>query len=1097
MKILNFKATKFFLLTLLVSLSACTKNNHTPTISQAPQSEACGELNLVRDASWTSGFVKSFVSCLSDGKEGSREKFALTLSVMDKLGSDALQASLDMLKWEYQGKEVFLGMTSSLLDRGASTDSDKRWKDTQALLEDTKPYAFINLMFELKKRDLLNPLLDVLESTDALLPEGFLESGIRQFLSDELVRKDAEVLIRSFLADAEAFEAFNSFLTPERRALSANCESDTACPYAGATEMKSSAQHWLDFWAGLSESHREHLAQAMAELVKGTLEQENLPALDRANRLLALGVQTVARSNNVYSQAHEAITVLLDTPLTSYDPFIQGLNRIKDNPIYLDAFQEKMGSGTLQDMVEEFIWKGGQPKSCSAKITGIIDGKDEPSRHAIMNALLKPHAACGGRVPFLMAMSEFLGYECAQSTCSISLIQDTAPADYQALMSYFLQKSEDSLVKDPYAFYRLGASRRDISNSVWKEIAAVGRGINFKSGSDLLNYEASMSARYPSHLPMNWLEISLDRTLLDLSSLEQSFAHVFPDRDPIEQWYYSDADPQLARLIFGLYPEGAADQAQAKLFGLDQLQKDWLASHPNSKIMKRDLAQIASPLRSLNAQFRSPAGSFKPEAEKISLPWLGGTKNTISFGRDGKTETSGDALKLSLLYDETEAGLGLRARYKEQLALATSSFPIGEAEEFRRWMTDEWLPNRSALVASQTVSSASLPVQLFDRQALTVEEARMLPLFMGQQFVKEMAQIPAGSLVNAQPETNVNPKSQAPRSLSGPSSLGGSDHPWTTFWIAKNESTSPRLTSLQALRDSIAPDANVIRNELTLQATAPVLVSQGLLDAADAEKLSDHEKLLLQLGLVSPILENRGKQFFVPSIGFANYCPQKNGQSWQAAACPFQYSNFDQYRKFVQDRFATSLCSMLPDGDSSEMLSAMGISDSSSEAKQFCSSYPSTLRWPKSWLDTSLSHTLKMGKNPMLRPALKAIPSELRWAKAQRNQDPKQIVKAYLRHTPILDGSTSTKVLQRLGNYEAFFSNLPAASSVWLLYLSQDIGLRGLAESLKRLGNSPVQGSEKPIEDFLNLITVSYEAAKANNETTLMFAIRLLNEIAS
>ncbi|MBC7531231.1 MAG: hypothetical protein H7318_06600 [Oligoflexus sp.] len=1088
---------KFFFLTILVSTGACTKHTHTPTISQTEQPGACEQLNLVRDANWTSGFVKSFVNCLSDGKEGSREKFALTLSVLEKLGDNSLQATLNIFKWEYEGKEVFLGLASSFLERGASQDSAKRWAETQSLLEDTKPYAFINLMIELKKRDLLTPLLDVMESTDALLPQGFLESGVRQFLSDETVRQDSEVLIRAFLADSEAFNAFNAYLTPERRALTQDCAQDQACPYPAAGELKSSAQHWLDFWAGLSPEHREHLAQAMAQVVKGTLEQENLVALDRSNRLLALGTQTVARSSNVFTQAHEAITVLLDTPLNQYEPFIQGLNRIKDNPIYLDAFQEKIGSGTLQGMIEDFMWKGGQPKTCTQPILGLSEGRDEATRSALLAGLLKPQASCGSKVPVLVAMSEWLGYECSLSSCGMSLINDVKGSDYAQLMSYYFKRTGETLARDPWTLYRLGASRLDLTPAIWSQIVSLSQSYPLQKLDDVLAFEAKAATQFSAYLPSDWLEISLDQNLLELSSLEESFSGVFPDRDPIEQWYFSDADPKLARLVFGIYPQGPADQVSAELFSLNRLQKDWLASHPKSKVSERDLAQIVAPMRSLSSQFRNPAASFKAEAEKINLPWLGSTKYSTSFAKDGKAENTGDSLKLSLLFDETENGLGLRARYKEQLALATASFPTDEAEEFRRWMTEEWMPARMGQVESaSSVQSGELPVELFDRQNLTVEESRMLPFFLGQQFVKEMNQAPTNTLVSQSPETNINPKAQAARTFSGPSALGGSEHPWTSFWLAKNDSLNPKYPTLQAMRDSIANDAAALQSDFVPQSTSPVLISQGLLDTADADKLNDHQKLLLQLHLMSPIFENRGKQFFVPAVSFANYCPQKNGQNWQAAACPFQFSDFAKYRSFVQNRFSTSLCSMISDATSPEVLASMGLSESPAAVKQFCAAYPSTLRWSKPWLQSTLSNAIRMGKNPKLRASLKGIPADLRWAKAQHSNNPKQIVKAFLSHTPVLDGLTSSKVLQRSGNYQAFFSNLPGASSVWLLYLSQGIGLRGISDSLKRLGGSPVAGSEKPIEDFLNLITVSYEDAKAKNQTTLMFGIGLLTEIA-
>ncbi len=330
----------FLILSLGLVSEACTKKSRSPKLETADQSEACTQINLVRDASWTSSFVKGFVSCLSESSDSSRQKFALTLSVLNKLGDQGLQSTLDMFRFQAQGKEVFFGLASSVLDRGTQDQDSDRWPATQVLLEDTKPFAFVTLLLELKKRDLLSPMLDALESADNTLPNGFIETAVRQFLIDPAVKADTLVLVNSFLADEEAFRSFNRFLTPERKPLDKDCSG--SCVYPGAEQMKSSAQHWLDFWSALPKERRDRLALAMAQIMKGTLEQEDGVARDRGQKIATLAIESILRSSDVYQQLYEALDVVLETPLSSYEPFIEGLNRVKDNPTYLDAFQEKI-----------------------------------------------------------------------------------------------------------------------------------------------------------------------------------------------------------------------------------------------------------------------------------------------------------------------------------------------------------------------------------------------------------------------------------------------------------------------------------------------------------------------------------------------------------------------------------------------------------------------------------------------------------------------------------------------------------------------------------------------------------------------------------
>ena len=1094
----------FLLLSLGLGIASCSKKSSSPSLDGQPGNGACDQLNLVRDASWTSGFVKTFVSCLSEGSATSRQRFALTLDVLDRLGEQSLQSALDLFRFERNGQLVFFGLTSSLLDRGALDQGADRWLATQAVLEDTKPFAFATLLMELKRRDLLTPLLDTLQSADDTLPKGFIEASIRQFLSDDSVKADALVLIKAFLADEDAFILFNQFLTPERQALEPDCKAST-CSYPGSAELKSSAQHWLDFWNTLPAVRRDRLALSMAQLMKGTLEQGDAVAMDRGQRLSTLAIETILRSSNVYQQLYEALDVMLETPLSSYEPFIQGLNRIKDNPIYLDAFQEKIGSSQLQDLVLEFLWKGGQPKACSAMIPGLATAADAAERGVRMRQLLNASVACGGKAPVLVMISEYLGYECSSTSCNVALFSDNDPAELNALLRYHFAKTADDLAHDGFELYRMGAAHGELSLDVWRQLETKSKAIDFKDIAQVLAFEKTMALAYPRLLASDWLELSLNQTLRRLSTLEQSFKGLYPDRDPIEQWYYSaasgsgsEADTQLARIVFGLYEGGSANQLLNEAFRLDVAEKDWRAAHPNSRIARRDLAQLIAPLRSTAALFRNPSASFKPEAEKIALPWLGSAKNGLSFSSAGRKESQGDALKEDLLFDESENGLSFQSRYTEQLALATASIPADEADEFRSWMVKTWIPSRLKMLNTLPLATQDLALELFDRSTLSAVEARMMVFFLGTQFTEELREIPQNAVVSSGPVSNFNPKAEAARALFGPSALGGSERPWTSFWLFQNSVLEEAHASFASMRSSLAKNPTQIQESLSSKVTQPTLVSQGLLDVADANKLTDHEKILLQLHLLSPIFENRGKQFFVPAVGFASYCPKKVGEIWTASACPFSFPSADAYAKFLDTRFTQAFCGVLPkDGEAlAQVLSAMKLAENATEMTRLCASAAKPKTWRSDRLQKTLMDALAFGKNPKLKSGIKSLPTAIRWAKSQQRTDPKEQLKAFLSHTPILDGLSSAKVEQRLGIYQSFFSRNPGAPSVWLLYLSRDIGLRGLTEGLKKLGTDPIGGSEKPVEDFLGLIASQYELAKSQNSSTLEFAFQLLTEIS-
>ncbi|RZA23239.1 MAG: hypothetical protein EOP10_13300, partial [Proteobacteria bacterium] len=686
---LRSKVSLLFL-TLLLGSMACTKKGRSPSLDSERSGGACDQLNIARDAAWTSSFVKGFVSCLSEGSETSRQKFALSLDVLNRLGDQSLQSTLDLFQFRSGGLDIFFGLTSSLLDRGAADQSPARWPATQAVLEDTRPFAFAQLLMELKRRDLLTPLLDTLQSADDTLPKGFVETGIRQFLNDDRVKADTILLIKAFLADEKAFESFNQFLTAERKALDPNC-TGAACVYPGAAELKSSAQHWLDFWSSLPASQRDRLALAMAQIMKGTLEQEDSIADDRGQRLASLAIESILRSSSVYKQLYEALDVALETPLSSYEPFIQGLSRIKDNPIYLDAFEEKIGSSQLQDLVLEFLWKGGQPMSCSTAFAGVSSGVDPSARTELLKTLLNTSSACGGKAPVLVMLSQYLGSECSDISCSVNLFAEPKEADIKPTLNYAFSKISAELLADSFTLYRLGAARSEVSPTLWAELKAEANNRPFTNVQDIQTFEREMQLRHPKVLSMDWLELSLNKSIVQLAEVEQSFKSLYPDRNPVELWFtskhtkpYSEVDVNLSRVIFGLYPNGASEQVLAKMFSLDDLEADWKTSHSKSQINRRDLAQLLAPLRSMAAFYRNPLASFKPEAEKIILPWVGSNKNLVTFHKNGQKENAGDLLRTSLLFDEGASGLSLLSRYREQVALATASVPAEEAGELRR-----------------------------------------------------------------------------------------------------------------------------------------------------------------------------------------------------------------------------------------------------------------------------------------------------------------------------------------------------------------------------------------------------------------------------
>lgn len=1075
-----------------------------PFPKDANAQAACERLNLARDASWTAGFVRTFIECASN----SEDSFATTLDVMESLGEKGLQAGLDLIRWNPKdavNKDPLLGSLSVLLDRGTQlddgtviVDSDARWKATQPFLESMKPQPFLKLLLQLQKRGLLQDFWTLMATVDEATPQGFNGTMLRQLLSDSQTQSDLRTLIDVLVKDPEAYEELKSFLQGESYTFIKDCGSDD-CFFPDANQNRTTAQHWLQFWNSLGAERQDRLQRMLSQIFQVVLEQPDALAVDRTQQLFDLGEDSVLRTKNLYLQFAEIFHVIRNTSLDSFAPFIQGLNRVKDNPVYLDAFQEKAGSTYLQDLVQDFLWKGGQPQGCLASIPGLRDAKDQGSFTALYKGLVNPNASCAGQVPALLFLSQTMGWECPRDLCSLASMPE-ANSDYLSLLDYALASVDRKLSVDPWYLFQIGAARDQMTRESWTLLKGVIQQHPKSTTNDLLRLETTVThdSRLKKVMAPDWLERWLQSELLELSSLEDSFQGLFPDRDPIEAWYFSDADTRMSRVLFGLYTTGPGERLQQETFSFASAKASWFRFKPDSKASDRDIAQVVAALRSIHAQTKNPGVSFKPEAEKVNLPWLGGLKNAPRFAADGLREGESQMLSPNLLFEEGDDGMAIRSRYRDQLILASAALPKDETDAFQDWLFNRWIPEQDAAAKSPSSPTVSIPEELFDKDALRPIDGRLFALFLAQQFAAEMQTAPASSRINSLPASNVNAKTQAARQFAGPANFGGTE--WTSLWAFDSGLASESHQTLRDIIDSV--DGNEARLKTLLEGRVQNLPSmkQGLLNPPDSAKLDAHERLLLQLHLSSPIFQSRGQQFFVPAIGFSDQCPQKNDSgTWSAVPCPFQFDNFAAYRQFIQDRVRGSFCSILKTDSGLDVSRArqMGFQDSSSDLQKLCGSSSLSWTWSPSWIQQVVRDSFALGRNPKLKATYRQLPAVLRLTKAMGMQDPKQRFLTLLNHTPILSGGTSARVLQRVGTYQALTQETPKLVSTWILYLTERIGNRGISDSLKKLGGQPLPGSAAPVQDLLGLVTSGYEKARQQKFTTLEYVFDLVTSLSA
>lgn len=1074
-----------------------------PFPKDAEAKAACESFNLARDASWTATFIKSFIICATS----SEDSFATTIEVLESLGEKGVQAGLDLLLWnppEAQDKDPLLGSLVVLLDRGTQledgteiVDGDKRWAATQGFLESLRPQASIKLLLELQKKGLLQDLWSLLGTIDQSVPQGFSGVMLRQILSDAQTQADLKILIDVLVKNPEAYQELKSFVEAESYPFLNDCDSND-CFLPETNPARTTAQHWLNFWNGLGTERQDRLERMLSQVFQVVLEQPDALAVDRTRQLFDLAEDSVLRTENIYKQFAEILQVVRSTSLDSFAPFIEGLNRVKDNPVYLDGFQEKVGSTYLQDLVQDFLWKGGQPQGCQAAFPGLRDAKDKASFTALYKGLANPSTSCSGQVPVLLYMSQTMGWECPRDLCSLALMPET-DANYAPLLTYALRSAERKLAIDPWYLFQKGAVRDRMSREAWEIVKATIEKHPKGSMTDLLLLENTLAhdPRLKKVMAPDWLERWLESELLELSSLEDSFQGLFPDRSPIEQWYFSDADTRMSRFLFGLYTGGPGERVQQETFSFEAAKASWLRFKPDSKASDRDIAQVVAALRSIHAQAKNPIVTFKPELEKVALPWVGGLKNSPHFTADGKREADTEPLAADLLLDESAEGMAIRSRFRDQMVLASAALPKEESDAFQDWLFNHWIPQaQSGWKASS--SSLEIPDELFERTDLKPSDGRLFALFLAQQFGAAMQDVPEGSQVNELPASSQSAKTQASRQLSGPASFGGAE--WTSLWAFDSGIASENRTSLKEVIDAVDSDESRLKALLESRVQNLPILKQGQLNPSDRDKLDAHELLLMQLHLSSPLFQSRGQQYFVPAVGFSEQCPQKQADgSWKAINCPFHFDNFTAYRSYIQKRVRSSLCSVLVTDSGVDVNRArqMGFNDSPNELQKLCGTSPVTWTWPQAWVQQLVRDAFALGRNPKLKASYRQLPALLRIAKSMDLQDPKQRFTTFLAHTPILSGGASARVLQRIGTYQAMTQESPKLISTWLLYLSERIGNRGVSDSLKKLGSQGLPGSASPVQDLLGLVTSSYEKARQEKMSTLEYIFDLITNISS
>jgi hypothetical protein len=1106
------KARTWLVATLLTlsGISAC----HKAKLNRAPEPEnksdaartACAELNLARDAAWTATFLQEFIRCAAIQDETKQETFAHSLRLIESIGLERLQTAMDLLLIEPRknltDSRVYPNLSAliTLMDRGIHDErglplagTENRWDTLQASLSSVRPRPFFQFLIALEDADALDGFLQELMAFGDALPPAAIAGLTHKVLTDANVRGDLQSLQKETVDDPLFSAGLKKLWEPR------------FYPWKGEGQGHSEPQtffgHALHFWKASTDAEQKRWAHSAAAFLRMGLETQRDELLRRTHDLYNLFRSYALRQDHFLTDLRELLHQALNTSLKDLEPAMKGLTQIRDNPSYRDAFEEKAGSTYLHQLVEDFIWEGGRLQSCTLDFAGMKSNPELDRPRHILEPLLTPQAACQGRVPLLLYLDETLGLNCRTGVCGRSWLTDEAQvsaADMKKLGQFAWNWLEKELRADPYrlknrqlAYGPLDGERLDQLKIFWQEHLP-------GTVEELLAADEALQAdpRFQALLKKDFLESWYGLVLQKLNTLPDEFRDVWPDARNPEGWYQKNSDIKLQRVGLGLYAFGGMEAAAGRALPLDEAWKK--LEHDLPGILKpADFSQIISPLRETAGIIKNPNVSIKPETEKITPDWPGSITTHLAFLPNGQIARQITPYALAQLTQETADGWMMLTRFRDQLPLLTASADPSLAKKLESWINDIYLPNWTRALQKELGSAAdTLPWDLFERESLSAEDARMFALFAAQNWLGVSSKLPDDSTIASLPLTPTFTKERAPQAFLGLPVLSGSQQTWAGFW-AFDSGFFRGTGSLQDLLKKLPQDAHAVRTEFLEAARHPKVLTQGRLNIIDRDKLSPQHKLLLQLQAVSSVYQSRGQQLIVPAVGFDAFCPEGQG----VGSCPFTVKTFASWRRFMEDRVLDHFCPFVSSTEFSadfqkEWRDALGFQDSPAQLAQLCAgrklpagSIPASL-WESNW-----RNVLHMGRSPRLKPALMQLPEAIRRLKVRSVPGDYQKFVRFHELAPLWMPVANARLQHREAVYTAFRWNAPGLIDHVIAAYNHEMGDKVFTDALKKLGRLSSE-SDNPVFDLINTVTTAYEISVKAQETTLTFLLRLADLIS-
>ena len=1077
-------------------------------------SESCQNFRAIGDLSISFSYLDNLFSCIND--EGD-EPLAHIASIHKTVGEEGFQAWKRLLidSTETQPKLAaaypYLLAFSTLLDRGlfdysgnSLAERSDRYDTLQTVLKQLNPKPLAQLTLHWAHEGNLAPILEDFGHLIDELPPASISGYLRLYLSDPDFHKNltqaANRLLKDELNRDAIFETlqWRSFPLFSNDAILDCLDGLKACESVDSSH--SFLEHLSSFWSSLTPSERSSLATSLGEMIRTGLSADT-DTVEYYIENLAITLTDFGQwESEPTTSIARILSVLVETDLPSIAPLMAGFERIRNNPTYFSALQEKQGSTLLHEKIEDFLWNGGPVSSCNTMYPGVRDSADHEDLLARLRDSTASHASCANGTSLLAAfIRDTLNVACEQNCSEVfaQTIENSPTPDYwDKTMGLLLNEMERSIRFDPYYFRsaRLGYEainqsdinliKRILSDSPVTDAEA------FVRFADKTIMHQDLRKKLAPDFWSRWLIQSLSK----YSELSYHFSDLYSSKQEVDESY------KINRILSGVYPSGPVEQHLQERLSPNAISQ---MAPATLDIQSKDVSAIMFPGYSSSSYIKNKSVSFKPTEETIRFPYSGAVVNPITISDQGAMQKPERDQEAAFIFmPNGNKSWSVFNRFWDTLALSTSELIGSEAQNFGTWAKSDLKSQLETnfIQPAVTIAPPEDVLAMFQKaEELPPDIVRSLAFYVSHHFITPTRRIEGIDWAETGPRLN---KNAAIRAAFGPSLLYGTEKTWQAYrdHLPRSLRNPDSLRSM-SLQWTQATTINRFKEKFSEAASNPATVIIGAARQDDSPPIDEQYHELSYLLALTGVYESRDELFLQPLVSQADICPRRPENQWIPSSCPGKLPTDQAFGRFLKDQTLLYLCPFFDDALFTRefqrlMSESMNFTESIEQLHSLClpmktQSEYSALVSAKS-LESSITTLLTVGSQPKIETEILNIPNEIkRYQLAMHAKPSRYSLRDALSTQSFENSKTNATLNQQTGLYKNFISAQPNFIDYVISQVKTNSDSNNFSEALVNLSDENFGVTVTSLPELFDTILFEFDKSLYEGDSLLKFITKI------